>query len=85
MTREDLMRMIDAANEIAVAAKRHEEELKNVLAMEVMPEDWQIGELFSPVSQAMANWRRRMGAMFPPPVEDEKEIADLAAIVDGWK
>lgn len=84
MTKEDLMRMIDAANAITVAAQKHERDLELLLNLDSLPEDWMIGELFSPISQAMSNWRRLMAAMFPTPEDDAEQIAKLSAIVDSW-
>ena len=85
MTKDDLLRMIAAAEMITIAAKRHEDGLKAAFAMPELPVDWMIGELFSPLSQEIANWRNLMSAMFPIPDEDPQQIADLEKIVDGWK
>ena len=88
MNANDLRKMIDAAAGITRAAQQHEVALKTALAAAERDEewaDWQIGEAFSPVSQALADWRLLMSRAFPDPPEAPAEIAELAHIVDSWK
>jgi hypothetical protein len=85
MNTNDLRKMIDAAADITRAAQQNEETLKVALAAAERDEewaDWHVGEAFSPVSQALADWRLLMGRLFPTPPED---AAELASIVDSWK
>jgi hypothetical protein len=88
MTTNDLRKMIDAAAAITRAAQQHEVALKVALAATERDEewtDWQIGEAFSPVSQALADWRLLMSRMYPTPPEDPAELTELAGIMDSWK
>ena len=88
MTTTDLRKMIDAAADITRAAQQQEIALQCALRDAERDEewaDWQIGEAFSPVSQALADWRLLMGRLFPTPPEDAAELAELASIVDSWK
>jgi hypothetical protein len=88
MDTNDLRKMIAAAADITHAAQRHEVALKAALAAAEQDEewaDWQIGEAFSPVSQALADWRLLMGRVFPEPLENPAELAELARLVDSWK
>jgi len=87
MTKDDLLRIILSAEMLTIAAKRHEDGLKAILAIPDLPEieDRLIGDLFSPLSQELANWRNLMAAMFPTPDEDPQQMADLEKIVDSWK
>lgn len=82
MNKQDLMAMLAAAEEITIAAKKHEDRLR--LAAEHwddLPDtsDYVVcGEAFTPLSKAMANWRGLMATIFPlpePKPEDETEIA----------
>lgn len=82
MNAQDLRKMIDAAAEITRAAQQHEVALKCAMTAAERDEpweDWQIGEAFSPVSQALADWRNLMGRLFPVPPEDPAEMAELTA------
>lgn len=69
MNKQDLMAMLAAAEEITIAAKKHEDRLR------LAAEHWDdlpdtsdyavVGESFAPLSQALASWRRLMTAIFP--------------------
>lgn len=84
MNKQDLMAMLAAAEEITIAAKKHEDRLR--LAAEHwddLPDtsDYVVcvvcGEAFTPLSKAMANWQVLMAAIFPlpePRPEVETEI-----------
>lgn len=82
MNKQDLMAMLAAAEEITIAAKKHEDRLR--LAAEHwddLPDtsDYVVcGDSFAPLSQALASWKRLMSAIFPlpePKPEVENEIA----------
>ncbi len=88
MNANDIRKMINAAAEITRAAQQHETALKAALLAEERGEPWeefQIGEAFSPVSQALAGWRVLMARLFPTPPKNAEEMAELAATMETWK
>lgn len=80
--------MLAAAEEITLAAQKHERCLRlAALKWESLPDtsDYVVsGEAFAPLSQSLADWRVLMAAIFPAQGADGKEIAELESIVAGW-
>jgi len=88
MNANDLRKMCDYAADLTRAAQQHETSLKAALLAAERGEPWeemQIGEAFSPVSQALANWRGLMARLFPTPPKNAEEMAELAATMETWK
>ncbi len=69
MTKNDLSRLIEVAEQITDAAKEYEAALKFIGQYDSLPEDWIIEEQFVPVAEALAQWETLTGGESFIPVE----------------
>lgn len=87
MNHTDLLKMIDAAKALTAAAQQHEEALQALLDRfdGSYENERDTGYAFAPVSQALADWRNLMSAIFPTPENDTAEMEALAATLETWR
>ena len=87
MNRTDLLKMIDAAKALTVAAQQHEESLQDLLDRFTgsYEDERDTGYAFAPISQALAHWKNLMSVIFPTPEDNPAEMAALAATLETWR
>lgn len=80
--------MVEAASNITRAARQHEAALKAALYAAEHDNPWeemQIGEAYSPLSQALTDWRGLMSNLYQITHENSNDLAELATTLKTWK